>query len=99
MRNICRLKQHADERNENPCHTILIFIFLSNYVFLFFFQREHGMKSRLNKSISDMLEEVGSCHNKGMNQLKLDVEVIQEKVSRFISQLSDISPLSCHKDH
>ena len=51
------------------------------------------MKSMLNKSSNDMLEEVGSCHNKVMNQLKLDVEVIRVEVLRFISQLSDISPL------
>lgn len=37
-------------------------------------ERGSGMKSRLNKSSNDMLEEVGSCHNKVMNQLKLDVE-------------------------
>ena len=35
-----------------------------------------GMRSRLNKSINDMLEEVGSCHAKVLSQLKLDVEVI-----------------------
>ena len=33
-----------------------------------------GMRSRLNKSINDMLEEVGSCHAKVLSQLKLDVE-------------------------
>jgi len=33
-----------------------------------------GMKSRLNKSSNDMLEEVGSCHAKVLSQLKLDVE-------------------------
>ena len=35
-----------------------------------------GMRSRLNKSSNDMLEEVGSCHAKVLSQLKLDVEVI-----------------------
>ena len=34
------------------------------------------MRSRLNKSSNDMLEEVGSCHAKVLSQLKLDVEVI-----------------------
>ena len=33
-----------------------------------------GMRSRLNKSSNDMLEEVGSCHAKVLSQLKLDVE-------------------------
>ena len=33
-----------------------------------------GMRSRLDKSINDMLEEVGSCHAKVFSQLKLDVE-------------------------
>merc|ERR1719350_2692298 len=33
-----------------------------------------GMRSRLNKSSNDMLEEVGSCHAKDLSQLKLDVE-------------------------
>ena len=33
-----------------------------------------GMRSRLNKSINDMLEEVGSCHAKVLSQLELDVE-------------------------
>ena len=33
-----------------------------------------GMRSRLNKSRNDMLEEVGSCHAKVLSQLKLDVE-------------------------
>jgi len=33
-----------------------------------------GMKSRLNKSHSDMLEEVSASHTRVMSQLKLDVE-------------------------
>ena len=33
-----------------------------------------GMRSRLNKSINDMLEEVGSCHAKVLSQPELDVE-------------------------
>ena len=33
-----------------------------------------GMRSRLNKSSNDMLEEVGSCHAKVLSQLELDVE-------------------------
>ena len=53
-----------------------IFILL---VFLFYNpnnSQTSGMRSRLNKSSNDMLEEVGSCHAKVLSQLKLDVEVI-----------------------
>ena len=51
----------------NDCYAISIILILD--------QTAGGMRSRLNKSSNDMLEEVGSCHAKVLSQLKLDVEV------------------------
>ena len=57
----------------NSCSIIILPVFL---IYNPNNSQTSGMRSRLNKSSNDMLEEVGSCHAKVLSQLKLDVEVI-----------------------